>query len=150
MKISSLIASGLGIGYLPKMPGTYASLATIIVLKVCCLARFNVLIAIISIITLVGWLALASLPATLTKTDPSWITIDEIAGQAITLLGFYPYYPTTWSAFLLSFLLFRCLDILKPFPISYLDQIKSLHGIMLDDIVAGVLAATILFFFRCF
>ena len=73
------------------------------------------------------------------------IVIDEVVGQMLTLLALpiyetlYPL-PTTYYC-VLAFLSFRLFDILKPFPISYVD--KNIHGslgIMLDDIVAGVLA----------
>ena len=81
--------------------------------------------------------------------DAKEIVIDEVAGYliAVTLL------PFTWLSFLLAFLLFRFFDILKPFPISYVDKnMKGAMGVMLDDILAGFVTNVILqlFFFGPF
>ena len=69
--------------------------------------------------------------------DDSSIVWDEVAGLLITMWAV----PLSWQTMLLGFLLFRFFDILKPWPISYLD--KHVHGgfgIMVDDVLAGVFA----------
>ncbi|MBT5429224.1 MAG: phosphatidylglycerophosphatase A, partial [Rhodospirillaceae bacterium] len=74
-------------------------------------------------------------------SDPSQIVIDEVSGQLITLM-FIPLEPM-W--YLCGFILFRFLDIRKPWPIRWFDtNIKGGAGIMLDDIVAGIFACVIL------
>jgi phosphatidylglycerophosphatase A len=69
--------------------------------------------------------------------DDSSIVWDEIAGMMITMLAV----PLSWQTLLIGFVLFRFFDILKPWPISYLD--KHVHGgfgIMIDDVLAGLFA----------
>ncbi len=144
MKLVKFVASGFGLGYLPKSPGTYASLGTVILLKYLNINNFEQLLYIIFSLAMLGWSSLYYLPSNLTKIDPSWITIDEILGQCVTFVGFYPNFPLTWSNFLIAFVLFRFFDILKPFPVNYADKIKSLHGIMIDDIIAGLWGAAII------
>jgi phosphatidylglycerophosphatase A len=84
--------------------------------------------------------------ATLTKKDHPAIVIDELAGMWIAA---YPaiHYTTQNERVIFviaAFILFRFFDILKPFPISYLDKnIKGGLGIVLDDVAAGLFAAVI-------
>ena len=89
------------------------------------------------------------------EKDPQEIVIDEFVGQMIPLLAI-PVYETLYPTFklfyiLLAFCVFRFFDILKPFPISYIDRnTKGSLGIMLDDVVAGfftIIVLMILFFF---
>ena len=73
--------------------------------------------------------------------DSQEIVIDEVLGFLITMVML----PLTWQAFVAGFVLFRVLDILKPFPISYLDRnVKGGAGVILDDVAAGVIANLIL------
>ena len=81
--------------------------------------------------------------------------IDEVVGQALPLL-FIPIYETLYPAhnivyFIFSFILFRIFDVLKPYPIKYVDEnVKGALGIMLDDVLAGFftfLLISITFFF---
>jgi phosphatidylglycerophosphatase A len=91
---------------------------------------------------LVGWWAVRSLSAV---GDPGWVVVDEFAGQWISLLGV----PRANAAGLLAaFLLFRLLDISKPGPIGWIDRNKSALGVMGDDVLAGLLAAAILWAVR--
>jgi len=87
--------------------------------------------------------------------DPQEIVVDEFVGQMLPLIAI-PVYETLFPAPVLyycisSFLLFRFFDILKPFPISYIDtNVKGATGIMLDDVVAGffsIIVLSIFFFF---
>ena len=78
---------------------------------------------------------------TLEVHDHPGIVWDEIAGMMLTLI----FIPFSWAALIIGFLLFRFFDILKPWPIRYLDQhIHGGIGIMLDDIVAAVFANILL------
>ena len=87
--------------------------------------------------------------------DPQEIVIDEVVGQALPLL-FIPIYETLYPTnnivyYILGFILFRIFDILKPFPIKYVDEnVKGVLGIMLDDVLAGfftLILMSIAFFF---
>jgi phosphatidylglycerophosphatase A len=72
--------------------------------------------------------------------DPSFVVIDEVAGQMIALIGA----PLRWKTLLAGFILFRAFDILKPPPLRRLEKIPQGAGIMLDDVGAGLYALAIL------
>lgn len=72
--------------------------------------------------------------------DPQIVTIDEFLGFCITMI----FIPKTLFYLIFGFILFRILDILKPFPINYFDNKNTAHGIMLDDVFAGLIANLIL------
>ena len=75
--------------------------------------------------------------------DPSEVVIDEIVGYVIA----FTWLPLTWQAFLAAFLAFRFFDILKPFPINYIDsKIQGGLGTVLDDVAAGIFANILLQF----
>lgn len=73
--------------------------------------------------------------------DPSLVVIDEVAGQAIALIG-APVFG--WKYALAAFILFRAFDILKPPPIRQLESLPRGWGIMMDDVGAGALACLLL------
>ncbi len=73
-------------------------------------------------------------------TDPSECVIDEVAGQFIACA----FAPRTWIGYALAFVLFRALDIFKPWPIGAAERLPGGLGIMADDIVAGVLAGLLI------
>jgi phosphatidylglycerophosphatase A len=73
--------------------------------------------------------------------DLSEIVIDEVAGFLVAMA----WLPSTWQYWLAGFLLFRFFDIVKPFPISYLDRkIKGGMGVVIDDVAAGLVVNVIL------
>ena len=79
--------------------------------------------------------------------DPSMIVIDEAAGLSLTLA----FAEMSLISVFLGFALFRLLDIAKPWPISWLEKrFSGAFGIMIDDMVAGLLAGIILFFFQIY
>jgi phosphatidylglycerophosphatase A len=73
------------------------------------------------------------------------VVIDEFAGQWIAMLGLAR---PAWPGLLAAFVLFRLLDITKPGPVGWADRQPGAVGIMADDVIAGVLAAAILFAIR--
>ena len=86
------------------------------------------------------------------ESDPPWVVIDEVAGQFIALLPVSLWFDLSEAAetehmifgWLTGFLLFRILDIWKPWFIGRADKLAGATGIMLDDILAGATAGTIL------
>jgi phosphatidylglycerophosphatase A len=75
------------------------------------------------------------------RHDAKEVVIDEIAGFVITMT----WLPLTWQAFVVGFVLFRALDIFKPFPIGMLDQkVKGGIGVVVDDVAAGIIANVLL------
>jgi phosphatidylglycerophosphatase A len=72
--------------------------------------------------------------------DPQFVVIDEVAGQLVALIAV----PLTWKTFLASFILFRVLDMWKPFPIRRLERLPEGTGIVVDDLGAGIYALAVM------
>lgn len=136
------------------MPGTYGSALGVVVYLL--LEAFAAPLAygrwlvVFSILLIAGLSAsvIAAALAQFSEQDPAPIVLDEVAGQLVALLPI-PFLqrekPATWIAILAGFLLFRALDVLKPYPIWKLDRRKGAWGVLADDLGAGVLAAIVLF-----
>ena len=130
-------ATGFGVGYLPRLPGTAASLLAVpLSLGLNALASISLPIAVLTLAAAICcaiWLS-ARAALILEQKDPPVIVIDEIVGfmvanfmapQSVMLLG-------------VAFLLFRFLDILKVYPSSRLERLPGGAGIVLDDVMAGL------------
>ena len=137
MNFYSLLASGFGIGFAPKAPGTFGSLLGLALGAALLAAGHLPLLFGIVVAAGLGTYVIGSLAAAQKTTDPGWIVIDEIAGQMIPLLAL-PHLSLT--GLLLSFALFRLFDIFKPGPIAWADARHDEFGIMGDDLIAGALA----------
>jgi phosphatidylglycerophosphatase A len=146
-KISYIIASFFGAGYCPVASGTAGSLATLpfaFLFTYYC-GGLPAMLAFFALVYIAGTLASKEV-LKYTSHDPSLIVIDEVAGQLIPLIFFsameLPSAGDWWLYIALpSFILFRIFDISKPFPASYFDKkMLNAHGVMLDDIAAGVYA----------
>ncbi len=138
MTAAHWIASGGGIGRCPFAPGTVASLVALPIglLAMWLDPRLPPMLAIAA--TMGGTLAIE---ATREDGDPSWIVIDEFAGQWIALLGLSH---IALPGAIAAFVLFRIFDIAKPGPVGWADRRKGAIGVMADDVVAGLLAAAVL------
>jgi phosphatidylglycerophosphatase A len=138
-----LIGTFFGAGLLKPGPGTYGSIAALL-LWFGAAHAFHPTTAILAIATAIAALAatLIGIPAATIvaresgRDDPGHVVIDEVAGQLIALLAI----PADWPHALLSLLLFRLFDILKPPPVRQLERLPAGTGIMLDDVAAGLLA----------
>jgi phosphatidylglycerophosphatase A len=135
------IATGAYSGFLPKAPGTWGSAVGVLLWLL--IGRLDLLpfLFIIAMLFLVGVFSAGAAEKILDRGDPPQVVVDEIVGQLIALIAV----PLQPGPVVLSFLLFRFFDILKPFPIGWID--RHLHGglgIMLDDIVAGLYTLLIL------
>ena len=140
-KIALQIATLFGIGNLPKAPGTWATLASLPVVFL--LLRLNPLTYMILtfLLLIIGIVACDILGRHRNSHDDGDLVIDELVGILITMT----WLPITWQSFVLGFILFRILDIVKPFPINLLDKrIKGGLGVMLDDVAAGMIASVLL------
>jgi phosphatidylglycerophosphatase A len=130
------LALGFGSGLAPKMPGTFGTLAALPLIFVFThYLSLSVYMSITLIASVIGIWICGKTAEDMGVHDDSSIVWDEVAGMLIALLAV----PFTWPNVLIAFLLFRFLDIVKPWPIGLLD--KNLHGglgIMLDDIAAGL------------
>jgi phosphatidylglycerophosphatase A len=143
-RLCLIYASALYIGYIPGMPGTYGSLATVLVYFAVYHFSGRILPALhlsaVCLISLAGVLASAEVSRSTGKEDPSFVVIDEVAGQLLTFL----FLPVSVLNLVLGFMLFRVFDIWKPFPIWKLESLGNGVGIMADDLLAGVYANVIL------
>lgn len=139
--ILKLIATWFFVGKIPKAPGTWATIATLPLALAMNSVGPIVYMGFIFLILLIGIIAADFYEKATSVADNSEIVIDEVVGFLITML----WLPATWQAYGLGFILFRILDILKPFPIGYLDKrVKGGMGIMIDDLVAGIIANVVL------
>ncbi|MGE0652160.1 MAG: phosphatidylglycerophosphatase A [Alphaproteobacteria bacterium] len=138
---ANLLATWFGVGRLPVVPGTWGSLAALPVAWVLALyyGPYAVLGAAVAVFLLGLWSCRSYLARTRTK-DPGEIVIDEVSGQLIAAApaGLDP------LAFLLSFVLFRILDVMKPWPCRALEDLPGALGVIADDIAAGLYAAVLI------
>ncbi len=135
------IATGGGSGYLPKAPGTWGSLVGVLLwffLHRLSLSHYGLTVAGLFI---VGTVAAGAAEKIVDRPDPRIVVIDEIVGQMIALAA-VPLHPL----FIIpGFVFFRFFDILKPFPVGWLDShIHGGLGIMCDDVAAGLYASLLL------
>jgi phosphatidylglycerophosphatase A len=139
-----LLALGFGSGLAPKMPGTFGTLAALpVVVLLSYYASFSVYLIVTILVSIVGVRICGRTAEDMGVHDDSSIVWDEVAGMMITMLAV----PLSWQTLLVGFLLFRLFDILKPWPISYLDNhVPGGFGIMIDDVLAGLFALGILHF----
>ena len=135
------LALGFGSGLAPKAPGTFGTLAAIPLFFL--LAMLSPLLYLIAVImmSVVGIYICGKAADDVGVHDHPAIVWDEFVGFFITMFMI----PVSWQSVLVGFLLFRLFDIVKPWPISYIDKkVSGGLGIMLDDILAGAFALVIM------
>ena len=147
-----LLAFGFGSGLAPKAPGTWGSLLALLLFPLPALLSLPTYLGIVLLASLAGIVICDHAAKALQVHDDGRIVWDEFAGQWLALTPLVPV--LTWNGtsllwLLAGFGLFRLFDVAKPWPIGYLD--RKVHGglgIMLDDLVAGVLAGAVLYGLR--
>ena len=154
-KINILISTFFGNGYVSKIPGTFTSLTTLIILyllfEVCEFKNLNYILILYSIIFF-SFYAVMDTEHEFEKKDPRQIVIDEVLGQSLPIILIVYLSSNNLISisveiyYLISFLLFRFFDIVKPFPVSYFDKKhKNFFGIIMDDIMAGIYSMIIIY-----
>ena len=138
MTVARLIAGFFGCGRFPVTPGSAGSLAAILIGWPLMLGPAWVLPSAALLAVLAGLWAVAASGIT---DDPGWVVIDEVAGQWIALVGLAR--PTPLGL-LAAFVLFRIIDVAKPGPVGWADRQHGPAGVMADDVIAGAIAAGIL------
>jgi len=131
------------VGLIPGAPGTYGSLVTLPLAYLWMnFVTDNIFITIglISIIAILGIIASTKVSRSMGLEDPGEIVIDELVGQWIALIAI-PYH---WIYWLAAFVLFRIFDIWKPGIIDKAQNLPEGMGIMMDDVLAGILALLII------
>jgi len=142
---ATLVATFLGVGRLKPGPGTWASIATLILWALASSvippsARTWTNVIAVVVVTLVGIPAATCVARASGKKDPQIVVVDEVAGQLVALIAV----PLAWKTFLAGLILFRAFDILKPFPIRRLERLPEGIGIVVDDLGAGLYALAII------
>jgi phosphatidylglycerophosphatase A len=134
------LATGLGSGYSPVVPGTAGSLVGLVLfLPVQALPPAGLATAT-AILIVVGFVSAGHVARLVGIEDPGIVVIDEVAGMWVSLL-FLPLTPATAVA---AFVIFRIFDVVKPFPAGRLEDLPGGYGIMCDDLMAGVYANLLL------
>lgn len=136
-----LLAHGLGSGLAPKAPGTFGTLAALLPWWVLAKLTLPLYLGVVLLAALAGIWLCGEAARKMGCDDPGSIVWDEWVGLWVALAGL----PLQWPWVLAGFVLFRWFDILKPWPVGWLD--RRFHGglgIMLDDLAAGLMAAACL------
>ncbi len=142
---ATLAATFFGAGRLKPGPGTWGSLATIIVWafassRIPVANRTWATIVAAAAVTLIGIPAATLVAGASGLKDPQFVVVDEVAGQLVTLIAV----PLAWKTFSAGLILFRVFDIWKPFPIRRLERLPEGTGIVVDDLGAGLYALAIM------
>lgn len=132
-RLPRVLASLGGVGFLKPAPGTWGSAAVLPLV----LGGPLVCLAAAAVLTALGLWAISQLQEK--DDDPPWVVVDEGAGQLIALAAIAN--DTTLLQVVMAFGLFRGLDVAKPGPVGWADRQPGAWGVMLDDLVAGLLAA---------
>jgi len=136
-----LLAFGFGSGLMPKAPGTAGTVAAILPWLWLSQQSLTTYLIVLSVAIIIGIYLCDKTSRDLGVHDHSGIVWDEFCGLWLTMIAV----PATWQWLLLGFMLFRFFDIIKPWPINWLDKkIPGGLGIMVDDLLAGLFAWLIL------
>ena len=155
-KIGKMIVTMFGVGHIKYFPGTFASLITASMYYIFYTIKINyfLLIFINLFLMIYSIKIINNFEGEFEEIDSKEIVIDEFLGQSIPIIFFYIIFyegfVSTKFFFIivfLSFIGFRFFDILKPWPINIIDRSRSSLSILIDDIVAGLFSAIILFIY---
>ncbi len=155
--IYGLLATGFGLGLLPKAPGTWGSLLGLAlgvglyrfehsVLQINNVFGYGKLTgtaftaALLVILSVLAWWIIGKTEASWQTHDDGSIVLDEIIGQAIAVA----FFPPSAINLIIGFIFFRVLDIIKPGPIGWADrELPGAWGTLIDDLLAGMGAAVV-------
>lgn len=142
-KLAIAIASGFGSGLIKFGPGTWGTAVASFIVTTMWLFKVEqiplIIVGLTIFFSIIGYWSVLRL-ADSWEHDDQRIVVDEIIGLFVTLL----FVPISWTTIILSFVLFRFFDILKPLGIRRFDEINTNWAVIVDDIVAGVYANIVL------
>jgi phosphatidylglycerophosphatase A len=134
-RLAYFVATFGNVGRIPVVPGTFGTLAALPLAYLLALAGNALLFGVaFSALVVLGIWAAGVVEEGEGATDPGLVVVDEVAGFLVTV-AFLPAAPLTYLA---AFVIFRLLDIFKPFPARRAEKIPGGLGIMADDLIAGV------------
>jgi phosphatidylglycerophosphatase A len=134
-RLGLIVATFGYLGFFPIAPGTAGSLAALVLYAIVRWVNHPVFdAAVIAAVFGAGVWAASRAEEILGVEDPGPVVIDEVLGMLMTLA----WMPLSLTGVITGFLLFRILDVVKPFPAGRLEHAPRGWGIMLDDAMAGV------------
>ena len=133
-RLGVLVATACGAGYIPYAPGTFGSAVGVIVYLLVHAWPVGAQVGLVAALCAVGTWAGGVAAVHFGRADPGQVVIDEVVGQLLTLFAAGA---SAWTV-ILGFLLFRALDVVKPWPARSLERLPGGYGIMADDVMAGV------------
>jgi len=136
--VEKFIGSGFYSGYMPFAQGTFGSLVALSIYLIPGMENPTILLVLISLFFVVG-IPIGTKFEAIYGKDPKQCTIDEMIGTWITLL----FIPKNIWLILMAFIIWRVLDIVKPFPANIAEKLNGGVGIILDDVIAAIYALTI-------
>ena len=139
--IHKTFGSGFFTGYIPIASGTFGSIVALIPFIITGFAKPVILIPAIILFALYG-IYLGNIFEKEYGHDPAECTIDEVVGMWISLL----FLPRNFLVITITFLLWRIIDIVKPFPLKQAEKLPGGLGIMMDDILGGIYTCIIMNF----
>ena len=145
--INTLFVTMFGLGKVSKIPGTFGSLATIIILyfffHIINLPK-NLILLVLIVILILSFFSISLHIKNTENKDPKEVIIDEFIGQSVPIYLYEISHGTVKSSdeaiffYAICFVLFRFFDIIKPFPVNFFDKnFKNSFGVIMDDICAG-------------
>ena len=154
---NTLFVTMFGLGKIPKIPGTFGSLATVIILYLFFHIfdiSSNIILVGLIVIFIYSFSAVAAHIKDNENKDPKEVVVDEFIGQSIPIFLYEISHGTTKDSqeavlfYLYIFILFRYFDIKKPFPVNFFDKkFKNSFGVIMDDVVAGLYVVLTLIIF---
>ena len=145
--INTLFVTMICLGKVPKIPGTFGSLATVIILYIffhILNLSSNLVLIFLVVVFILSFPAVAHHIKDNENKDPREVIIDEFIGQSIPIYLYEISHGTEKSPnealifYSICFVLFRFFDIAKPFPVSFFDKnFKNSFGVIMDDVIAG-------------
>ena len=159
-KINTLFVTMFGLGRIPKIPGTFGSLATVILLyfffHILDLSSILILIFLM-VIFVFSFKAVELHIKDNANKDPKEVVIDEFIGQSIPICLYEIAHQEVKNTnevltfYFIMFILFRIFDILKPYPVNYYDKnFKNGFGVVMDDVCAGLYVVAVLVLYMVF
>ncbi len=145
--INTMFVTMFGLGKVPKIPGTFGSLATVIILYLFFHVfnlPSNLILTLLIVIFILSFVAVANHIKDQENKDPKEVIIDEFIGQSIPIYLYEISHGTeklddeALIFYGICFVLFRFFDIAKPFPVNFFDKnFKNSFGVIMDDVCAG-------------
>jgi phosphatidylglycerophosphatase A len=135
-KMAAAVATGFGAGYSPIAPGTAGSLVGLLLFWPLRGLPASFQLGILALVFFAGAAAATRVARAAGIEDPGIVVVDEVVGMWTSLL----FLPFTLGTAALGFVLFRILDVIKPYPARDLEALPGGWGIMSDDVMAGVYA----------